>query len=699
MTIANERFSITIDVGNYITPRRLGDKKGKILYADAPYSYALWLECEGKEYRSDSLLCERHETINDVVGGVLFEGRLDFGPDGPKDIHVQQAFHIPKKGNSFEERISLCNRGSRRYKVRDIAFGFRKIIYNRNTARWAEGFEDFVLTPVPHRRRFGHRVDRKLTGYALTDLLPHMWENVPGGPGEPDGRNLPDHGSEGWIWTDGRRGLLVIKYQPGQIEFSIFKGEPCTPDFCARFGGAGLWRGDPESGQELPIGGKVDFGLTHYELIDGGWKEGYYAFRAFMGSHGKKFPQTFNPPVHWNELYNLSWRLGDGSTRYSLKQLYREAEIAADIGCEALYLDPGWDTVEGSTIWDEKHLGISLKDFVQTVKDRYSLKVSLHLMMNTNSRDEYPGMYRRDEQGQIIGVWNGAKVCTQSAWKQEKTRRLLSLARDGVSFFMFDFLAAHPPCHDPLHGHEVPLKRQSHADGLVEVMRNVKKEFPDIIIEAHDRIASGYQDYHPLYYQYDPGNSFDENWGFEYMWDSYLDLISGKAISLYEYNLAYEIPLYLHINIGQKSGLLEQGRSVGPDNHNLLAFWWYASTVRHLGIGGVSDPQSAGYKALKMAMKTYLSLRDFYKRGTFYGIDEMTHVHTLARKNQSVINVFNCTGRKIVRDIRLNIRDIGLESLTSISGAEHLRKSKGGFIFRSELKPLSSALVKVNLGA
>lgn len=700
MKLANERLSLAIDLGDRIVPRRLEDRRRTIAYADAPYAYTLAVECDGKACRSDSLRYERHEQgVDGGVREVRFEGRLDFGPEGPKDIGVRQVFRIPTKGAWLEERISICNRGSRPYRVRDVAFGFRKVIYHRDAARWADGFEDFVLTPVPHRRRFGHRTDRKLAGYALADLLPHMWENVTAGPSEPHDRNLPDHGAEGWVWSDGASGLLVLKYQPDRIEFSMFKGEITPPDFCARFGGAGLWRGDPEHARELPPGEWVEFGLTRYEIVDGGWKEGYYAFRSFLASRGSKLPADFDPPVHWNEIYNLSWRLGDGSTRFTLEQLYREAGIAADIGCEALYLDPGWDTVEGSTIWDEKHLGITLKDFVRTVRDRYGLKVSLHLMMNTNSRDEYPGMYRRDEQGRVVAIWNGAKVCTQSAWKQEKTRRLLALARDGVSFFMFDFLAAHPPCHDPAHGHEVPLTRQGHAEGLIEVMRNVKKEFPGILIEAHDRIGSGYQDYHPLYYQYDPSSTFDENWGFEYMWDSYLDLISGKAISLYEYNLACEIPLYLHINIGQRSGLLDQGSSVGPDNRNLLAFWWYASTVRHLGIGGVSEPRSALYKALKRAMKTYRSLAAFYKRGTFYGIDEMTHVHTIASRNQAVINVFNLGGRTVTRDIRVNLREIGLEKLSGVRGAPVVRRTKGGFTFRCELKPLSSALVKVNLPA
>ena len=65
------------------------------------------------------------------------------------------------------------------------------------------------------------------------------------------------------------------------------------------------------------------------------------------------------------------------------------------------------------------------------------------------------------------------------------------------------------------------------------------------------------------------------------MWDPLNDIVvtgskyitNMRAKSLYYYNLAYNIPLYLHINLK-------------TDNANALAFWWYASTCRHLGIGG-----------------------------------------------------------------------------------------------------------------
>ncbi len=41
---------------------------------------------------------------------------------------------------------------------------------------------------------------------------------------------------------------------------------------------------------------------------------------------------------------------------YTLEALWEEARKAKEYHCEALYLDPGWDTGFGSAIWDEERL-------------------------------------------------------------------------------------------------------------------------------------------------------------------------------------------------------------------------------------------------------------------------------------------------------------------------------------------------------
>jgi hypothetical protein len=257
---------------------------------------------------------------------------------------------------------------------------------------------------------------------------------------------------------------------------------------------------------------------------------------------------------------------------------------------------------------------------------------------------------------------------------------------------MFDFLnynkdserigVRQVACVDPSHGHPVPLTRQGHAEAILEVIQTVKQSYPALQIEAHDRINGGLQDYHPLYFQHALPHSFDSNWGFEYMWDPYNDLISGKALSLYEYNLAYEIPLYLHIHEGR-------------DSTTMLAFWWYASTCRHLGIGGVSDPQTPLYAALKQAVTRYRRLKPFFTQGTFVGIDTFTHVHVLPEQHAAVIVLFNLGGEAQERTVQLDLARLGLRTIDRVEGGELEGATGGHVLVRVTVPALSPALLEV----
>jgi len=143
----------------------------------------------------------------------------------------------------------------------------------------------------------------------------------------------------------------------------------------------------------------------------------------------------------------------------------------------------------------------------------------------------------------------------------------------------------------------------------------------------HDQVLGPTTDrFVPIYYTQNSG-TFDAVWAFEYMWDPMNDLVSGRSKSLYYYNLAYNIPLYDHINLK-------------TDNANALVFWWTASTCRYLGIGGrfgvkasppsvevqfahlgigeKNSPPPEIWQAQKKAMQTYLRLKPFFVRGDFY---------------------------------------------------------------------------------
>jgi hypothetical protein len=320
-------------------------------------------------------------------------------------------------------------------------------------------------------------------------------------------------------------------------------------------------------------------------------------------------------------------------------------------------------------------------------------------MMHTKTLAEDPRIYRRRPDGSIDpwpGLYSGGRICAASpAWQQLKTERLLKLAAAGVSFFMFDFVSYVPPdvpikrserpgsaCWAADHGHAVPLTLQAHAEGILHVIQAVKRQYPNLLIEAHDRVRGGLQDFHPLYFQHGLPAAFDENWGFEYMWDSFMDLLSGKALSLYEYNLAYDIPLYLHIHCGQ-------------DNDQMLAFWWYASTCRHLGIGGVKDPASPLYQALKQAVSAYRRLKPFFTRGRFIGVEPLVHGHALPEEGAAVFVFFNLGSEPVTRTVEVAAGEAGVTALQSVTNAE-ARLEQGRLVLTAKIEPLSPLLVEIN---
>ncbi len=714
LVLANAWWEVTLRLGTQAGPSRIVDRQHGLIVADEPYCYRLDVLSGSLRHSCLGLVEVTHRLSPEPDGGqtVVLEGRIDLGRQGPTDVYLRHRITLPADAPWLEEQITLQHRyGRHTHRLENLRFGLRKRIYDRARYAWCDGMDRFRLTPVPHRRRFGHRVDRRTTDYTAADIFPLSWA--------PNG-NLPDHGSEAWLWSDGERGVMVAKYNQTAIEFGLFDGEFVLPEsdseiisvmdavsshtptpinVCARMAGAGLYRGDPEAAQTLGPDAEIVFGVTRLVAYRGDWQEGYGAYRDHLRALGHGLAPGFNPPLHWNELYNLGWRLGDNAPLQTLPQLEVESAIAADIGAEALYIDPTWDVGEGSTVWDTARLG-SLPDFVRNLRERHGLSLSLHLMMHTTVMDEDPAIYLRDSDGHTspfflrTDIYDNARVCCASpAWKELKKKRVLALAEAGATFFMFDFCyynyegdhvgAAMSGCMDPSHGHPVPLPRQLHAEGVFEVIQTVKEAYPHVVIEAHDRIQGGLQDYHQVYFQHGLPHCFDSNWGFEYMWDPYNDLISGKALSLYEYNLACEIPLYLHIHEGR-------------DSTTMLAFWWYASTCRHLGIGGVSDPLTPLYAALKQAVTRYRRLKPFFAQGTFVGIDTFTHVHVLPERNAAVVLLFNLSGEAQERTVQLDATRLGLRAIDRVEGGQTEGALGAHATVHVTVPPLSPLLLEVN---
>lgn len=626
--LENNTLALAVDIAHgVLNPCELRDKRTEMVYADRPYLYRL-----GDDDSAPVLEC--HELSRDGRELTL-KGRKGA-------LAIEHRFRAEE--SSIQETVRITNAGNVPLDTSGFACGFTKGLGALGgESATAEG----TLVPIPYRRDTSECAGT-YTDVPASDLAwrkGYFWSS----PGERV--YTPAFGSEGWAWSSPGGTLLWFKYNPKAMEFALVEAFRRGDEFAFRFGGCGLWkRGDPEPAARLEPGQSFEFGVTRYATCEGGWKSAYYTFRDMMSRLGHRFPAGYNPPIHWNELYdNPLWWGPDTAERreqfYRLSDMEVEAQKAAELGCEALYLDPGWDTSFASTVWADTRLGRQ-QDFVKLLRDKYGLLLALHCpLAGWSDVNAFPAEARRkDASGAVLEA-----LCSSApAYMNEKAARLNALCDRGADFLMYDGSGYTGPCWDPAHGHSLPLTRHEHVMAYHELSRRVHERHPNVLIELHDPIVAGVSvRYAPTYFLHGLPGSFDELWGYEYMWDPMDDLLSGRAISLYYVNLAYEMPIYLHIDLRK-------------DNAHALVFWWYASTCRHLGVGG-KHPDSAVWQAHRTAMAVYRAHKRFYTQGTFWGLDETIHAHTLAHEGQCLLNVFNLADTAVEREIRFCLSDIGLE--------------------------------------
>jgi hypothetical protein len=133
---------------------------------------------------------------------------------------------------------------------------------------------------------------------------------------------------------------------------------------------------------------------------------------------------------------------------------------------------------------------------------------------------------------------------------------------------------------------------------------------------------------------------------------------------------------------------------MAADNDQCVFFWWTASTVRHLGIGGKTSNKTIEpggglppydidkrFDAYKTQMRAYNRLKPFFVRGQFHGISEHIHLHTLNDTPGGVINAFNLTDEERHIEFEVPLRLLGVTHPVLVKGAdaawgaEHVRLS------------------------
>jgi len=689
--LVNDAYKLSVvikDKGIYV---RLRDLAMGFDLAEGQYIYRASRSCaEGliiTEWLNDVTVEANAEVLK--ITGVL------------AGLKIEHILELPVSRGIMEERIILSNPTKSVLSLKDFAAGMQRRIANEVGSIFPELSSD-RLVAIPFRHHPTDPPDFDLD-FHMADLIKmagreHRANKKP--LSYPYYGYLPSRqwASEGWAWMHGEHTLGIFKFNQEAMEFSVLSPEADEDGLALRFGGACMVAGDPSSLHKIQPGQKIELGVTRYETKKGDYKEAYYAFRSFLDENGCRFKKGYNPPVHWNELYdNPEWNLGTPGTppgprltrpvTYTKKLLEKEAEKAREYSCESLYLDPGWDTDFGTFLWGEDWLG-PRKQFIQEMRERYGLSVALHCPLATwmslygRGVSSWPReAFQMDANGNII---EGAICLGSKQYLDEAEKRLLANCSDGIVFLMFDGNWWNGGCWNPNHAHPVPYTMEDHIRANLELARRIHKKYPHVLIEMHDMVAGGtHQRYTPVYYKYGLPDSYDENWGFELMWNPMEDIRSGRARSLYYYNLGCNVPIYLHVDLRD-------------DNEHCLVLWWYASTCRHLGIGGThSNPAIA--QAQKLSMKRYRKLERFYKEGEFYGMHEEAHVHVLSEENAFLVNLFNLSDERRVISGSIAFEKMGLDPdrwYIKPKGGQFDNR-EGTFSISRSLLPWSTEIIEV----
>jgi len=682
------RYELEVEIGERVGRVCLRDSYSGVEFADSDYRYSAFIEFEGRMYRLEGLYGPQvFEKLSERGGKIItFSGRLGADDSGPQ-LDVRHRVYIPYGEEFLEEQIVLQNCSEGEMVLRGYRFGFRKRVQRpRKYGGPGIDIEDYRLIALPYRLQ----PDGKKHDYQIEDVYLGRYQcSTFHNPTRVTAEVVDsDRGrSEGWAWTDGENGLLMIKYNPEMIEHSMLETERTDGEAFLNFGGASpsLFN-EPFEARRLEPGKPMGFGQTRYHFYEGLWRRGAYMFREWMSSLGHCAPDEYNPPVYWDAGAEIGRHHSDSEAlaeRYSLDSVNAQIEKAVESGCEALLLGPGWEVREGGSEWDTTRLG-DLSEFIASVKT-HGLKLGLKDTGRCYG-DIFPGLYRRTHDGRT-GYYAAYYpnpffepcYCGEQ-YLEEKTARLMKLADAGVDFIVMDEFDWRGPCYNQTHGHPVPTTPSQHARGVVELTRRLREKHKNLLIVTHDSVWPGAVRYQPVYYLHDIGETFDEVWASVFESNPLECLMSGRALSLFYYNLAYEVPLALHLNMA-------------ADNDNCLAFWWYASTVRHIGIGGNAAPERRA--AYSRALAEYRSLKDIYVRGAFHAPDELTHIHVLPEEGMCILNAYNLTEVPVSRKVEIRLNDLGLMDEIEVEGVRH-ELAKGKLIIELDIAPFSPVVIKMH---
>ena len=370
-TLSNAIYRLAIASTNGQVMVQFQDRLSGMTIADGPYLYSAKMFVGEKEQSFRGL---ENPGITKLPDSLVIRGTL-------AGLELEHHFTLSSNRLFLEEAISLHNATAHLIALSDFEAGFQRAVVDQNGEALSEFAHDRWVA-IPLRAR---ATDPK--GFENDFSIPQLI-NEPGY--EPymnkdlQYTQVPSRHrrAEGWAWIHGDTTLGIFVFNQENLLFSVVSAEKTTNGAALRFGGACMISGEPDALTRIAPGQTVNLGVVRYQSMKGGYLEAAYAFRALLDEKGCRFPKDYNPPVHWEQLYDMNGAWTDRSARYTKAILEQEAEKARAFSCEALYLDPGWDTDFGSLYWGEKWLG-PRREFIEEMRSKYGLQVSLHCALAT----------------------------------------------------------------------------------------------------------------------------------------------------------------------------------------------------------------------------------------------------------------------------------------------------------------------------
>ena len=341
--VENTAYRLTARVSDGQIVVTLDDRLLGLRAADGPYIYRAELVSEPGKVHSLHV-----EGISSERDKLNIRGRL-------AGLDLEQVFTLPAGRPWMEEQIRLRNGTAAPIALANLEAGFQRIVADQSGRILPELAGDrWAAVPLRHRADVARPFD-----FTLHELI-----SEPGREYRPTATwdrkkvaRVPRQVSEGWAWTHGGATLGVFSYSQELMRFSVVAPEKGAGGVALRFGGFAMVSGEPAALTRIAPGQVVDLGVTRYQTVQGGVVPAAYAFRALLDEKGCRFPAGYNPPVHWEQLYDMEGAWDDRLHRYTRAAVEKEAAKGRDYHCEALYLDPGWDTTFGSFVWGQRLAG------------------------------------------------------------------------------------------------------------------------------------------------------------------------------------------------------------------------------------------------------------------------------------------------------------------------------------------------------